>query len=42
MRAKPSAVKGVYCKSLSISTAMSPGVALNVNEAAQAASSATA
>jgi large subunit ribosomal protein L1 len=42
MRAKPSAVKGVYCKSLSISTAMSPGVALNVSEAAQAASSATA
>jgi len=42
MRAKPSAVKGVYCKSLSISTAMSPGVALNVNETAQAASSATA
>ena len=42
MRAKPSAVKGVYCKSLSISTVMSPGVALNVNEAAQAASSATA
>ena len=41
-RAKPSAIKGVYCKSLSISTAMSPGITLNVNETAQSASSATA
>jgi large subunit ribosomal protein L1 len=42
MRAKPSAIKGIYCKSLSISTAMSPGVALNISETAQAASSVTA
>jgi large subunit ribosomal protein L1 len=42
MRAKPSAIKGVYCKSLSISTAMSPGVALNISETAQAASSVAA
>jgi large subunit ribosomal protein L1 len=42
MRAKPSAIKGVYCKSLSISTAMSPGVTLNVNETAQAASTGAA
>jgi large subunit ribosomal protein L1 len=42
MRAKPSGIKGIYCKSLSISTAMSPGVALNISETAQAASSVTA
>ncbi|HYP60586.1 MAG TPA: 50S ribosomal protein L1 [Thermomicrobiales bacterium] len=42
MRAKPSAIKGVYCKSLSISTAMSPGVTLNVNETALAASTGAA
>jgi large subunit ribosomal protein L1 len=42
MRAKPSGIKGIYCKSLSISTAMSPGVALNIGETAQAASSVTA
>jgi large subunit ribosomal protein L1 len=37
MRAKPSSIKGVYCKSLSVSTAMGPGVALNISETAQAA-----
>ena len=42
MRAKPSAVKGIYCKSLSVSTAMGPGVALNINETAQAAQAVTA
>jgi large subunit ribosomal protein L1 len=31
-RAKPNAVKGVYVKSLSVSTTMSPGIALNVNQ----------
>ena len=42
MRAKPSAIKGMYCKSLSVSTAMGPGVALNINETAQAAQTSTA
>lgn len=32
-RAKPSGVKGVYCRTLTIATTMSPGVALDVNEA---------
>jgi large subunit ribosomal protein L1 len=32
-RAKPSGVKGVYCRTLTVATTMSPGVALDVNEA---------
>lgn len=36
-RAKPSGVKGVYLKSLSVSTAMGPGVALDVAAASSAA-----
>jgi large subunit ribosomal protein L1 len=32
-RAKPTAIKGVYIKSLSISTTMSPGISVNVNQA---------
>jgi large subunit ribosomal protein L1 len=39
-RAKPSGVKGVYVKSLAITTTMAPGVALNVSLAAQNASAA--
>jgi large subunit ribosomal protein L1 len=31
-RSKPTSIKGVYLKSLSISTTMSPGIALNVNQ----------
>jgi large subunit ribosomal protein L1 len=42
MRAKPSTIKGIYCKSLSVSTAMGPGVALNIGETAQAAETVTA
>jgi len=42
MRAKPSGIKGVYCRSLSVSTAMGPGVALDINETAQAAETITA
>jgi large subunit ribosomal protein L1 len=34
-RAKPSGVKGVYVRSIAISTTMSPGVALNVGLATQ-------
>lgn len=32
-RAKPSGIKGVYCRTLTIATTMGPGVALDVNEA---------
>jgi len=39
-RAKPSAIKGVYLKSLSVSTTMSPGIALNVGQTVSDASSA--
>src|SRR4051794_35075684 len=38
-RAKPSAIKGVYLRSLSISTAMGPGVALDVAATSAAAES---
>ncbi len=31
-RAKPSGVKGVYCRTLSIATSMSPGIALDVTQ----------
>ena len=41
-RSKPSAIKGVYLKSLSISTTMSPGIALNVTQTVSEASSAVA
>jgi large subunit ribosomal protein L1 len=37
MRARPSGIKGIYCRSLSVSTAMGPGVMLNVGETANAA-----
>ncbi|MGE3797267.1 MAG: 50S ribosomal protein L1 [Thermomicrobiales bacterium] len=37
-RAKPSGVKGIYLKSLSISTTMSPGIRMNIPEALAAAS----
>ena len=32
-RAKPTSIKGVYLKSLSVSTTMSPGISLNVTQA---------
>lgn len=32
-RAKPSGIKGVYCRTLTIATTMGPGVPLDVNEA---------
>lgn len=31
-RAKPSGVKGVFCRTLSVSTSMSPGIALDVTQ----------
>jgi large subunit ribosomal protein L1 len=40
-RAKPTGIKGVYVKSLSISTTMSPGIKLNVPQTLADASSAT-
>ena len=42
MRSKPSGVKGVYCRSLSVSSAMGPGFTLDVAATAQAASQASA
>lgn len=42
MTARPSGIKGIYCKSLSVSTAMGAGVALDVNAVSQAASAAAA
>jgi large subunit ribosomal protein L1 len=42
MNARPTGVKGVYCRSLSVSTAMGPGVRLDVGETAQAANAAAA
>lgn len=41
-RSKPSAMKGVYLKSLSVSTAMGPGVALDIAETSSAAESVSA
>jgi len=31
-RAKPSGVKGIYCRTLSVATTMGPGIALDVND----------
>jgi len=31
-RAKPTGVKGIYCRTLSIATSMSPGISLDVND----------
>jgi large subunit ribosomal protein L1 len=42
MTARPSGIKGIYCKSLSISSAMGPGVSLDVAAVSQAASAAAA
>lgn len=41
-RSKPAAVKGVYFRSLSVSTAMGPGVTLNIGETSSAAEAASA
>lgn len=41
-RSKPSAIKGVYFRSLSVSTAMGPGVTLNIGETSSAAEAASA
>jgi large subunit ribosomal protein L1 len=41
-RGKPSGVKGIYVKSLSISSSMSPGIALDVTEALNRASESAA
>jgi large subunit ribosomal protein L1 len=38
-RVKPSGVKGIYCRTLSIATSMSPGIALDVNDTLAKASS---
>jgi large subunit ribosomal protein L1 len=37
-RAKPTGVKGIYCRTLTIATTMGPGIALDVNEAIAKAS----
>ncbi|HEY8445954.1 MAG TPA: 50S ribosomal protein L1 [Thermomicrobiales bacterium] len=42
MRAKPAAAKGVYCRSLTLSTTMSPGIPLNVAQTVANAASAAA
>lgn len=42
MRAKPSGVKGNYCRSLTVNTAMGPGLSLDVAEVTAAASAAAA
>lgn len=41
-RARPSGVKGVYCRTLSIATSMSPGIALDVTQTLADASEAAA
>lgn len=38
-RVKPSGVKGIYCRTLSIATSMSPGISLDVNDTLGKASS---
>ncbi len=40
-RAKPSGVKGVYCRTLTIATSMSPGISLNVNDTLSKAANVT-
>jgi len=40
-RAKPSGIKGVYCRTLSLTTTMSPGVSLDVSDTVSKASMAT-
>jgi large subunit ribosomal protein L1 len=37
-RAKPSGVKGIYCRTLTLTTTMGPGIELNVNETINQAS----
>lgn len=37
-RAKPTGVKGVYCRTLTVATSMGPGIALDVNDAVAKAS----
>jgi large subunit ribosomal protein L1 len=32
-RSKPSGIKGVYCRTLTVATSMGPGIALDVNDA---------
>jgi large subunit ribosomal protein L1 len=41
-RAKPSGAKGIYCRTLSITTTMSPGIELSVSQALANASAAAA
>lgn len=38
-RVKPSGVKGIYCRTLSVATSMSPGISLDVNDTLGKASS---
>jgi large subunit ribosomal protein L1 len=40
-RAKPSGIKGIYCRTLSLASTMSPGVSIDVNDALSRASSAS-
>ena len=42
MRAKPSGIKGIYCRSLTVNTAMGPGLSLDVTEVTSAANAASA
>jgi large subunit ribosomal protein L1 len=42
MRAKPAAAKGVYCRSLTLTTTMAPGIPLNVSQTVANASAAAA
>jgi len=42
MTARPSGIKGIYCNSLSVSTAMGPGVALDIAATSQAAAATSA
>lgn len=38
-RAKPSGIKGIYCRKLSLTTTMGPGITIDVNDAIEQASS---